>query len=66
MIVFDEAFKLSAEFGGMDHFDIPHDIGVLRLALNREIVYKFLKGKNAPSTSTGICSDGACSSKDTF
>ncbi|NVM78882.1 Mor family transcriptional regulator [Duganella sp. SG902] len=45
MIGFDEACKLSAEFGGMDHFDIPRAAGAIRLVRNREIVYKFVKGK---------------------
>ena len=45
LIGFDLALKLAAEFGGMDHFDIPRAAGALRLVRNREIAEKFIKGK---------------------
>ncbi len=45
LIGFDLALKLAAEFGGMDHFDIPRAAGALRLVRNREIAEKFVKGK---------------------
>jgi hypothetical protein len=46
LIGFDVALKLAAEFGGMDHFDIPRAAGALRLARNRIIAEKFVKGKS--------------------
>ncbi|WP_254504350.1 Mor transcription activator family protein [Duganella vulcania] len=45
LIGFDLALKLSAEFGGMDHFDIPRAAGALRMVRNRDIAEKFIKGK---------------------
>ena len=45
LVGFELALKLSAEFGGMDHFDIPRASGALRVVRNREIVEKFIKGK---------------------
>ena len=46
LIGFEQAVKLSAEFGGMDHFDIPRAAGALRLVRNRQIAEKFIKGKS--------------------
>lgn len=46
LIGFDLALKLAAEFGAMDHFDIPRAAGALRLVRNREIAEKFIKGKS--------------------
>jgi hypothetical protein len=45
LIGFELAVKLAAEFGGMDHFDIPRAAGALRVVRNRDIVEKFVKGK---------------------
>lgn len=46
LIGFEQAVKLSAEFGGMDHFDIPRAAGALRVVRNRQIAEKFVKGKS--------------------
>ena len=40
----DAACKLSAEYGGLDHFYIPRAAVALRSARNTEIVDKFVKG----------------------
>lgn len=40
----DAAFKLSGEYGGLDHFYIPRAAVALRSARNTEIVDKFVKG----------------------
>jgi hypothetical protein len=46
LLGFDLALKLSAEFGGMDHFDIPRAAGAVRVVRNRQIAEKFIKGKS--------------------
>lgn len=45
LIGFETALKLSKEFGGMDHFDIPRATGALRVVRNRQIADKYVKGK---------------------
>lgn len=44
LIGFETALKLSKEYGGPDHFDIPRAVVALRAARNNEIADKFVKG----------------------
>ena len=46
LIGFDLAAKLSAAFGGMDHFDIPQGMNAVRLVRNRQIAQKFIAGES--------------------
>lgn len=45
LIGFEAACKLSSEFGGMDHFDIPRAVSAVRAVRNAELAEKFRKGK---------------------
>ena len=45
LIGFDVACKLSAEYGDMDHFEIPRAAGAIIAARNKHILKKFIKGK---------------------
>jgi hypothetical protein len=46
LIGFETALKLSSEYGGLTHFDIPRAVAALRSARNAEISDKFIKGKS--------------------
>ncbi|MYM32241.1 hypothetical protein GTP58_28305 [Duganella sp. CY15W] len=46
LIGYEAACKLSAEFGGMNHFDIPRAAKALRVVRNREIIEKFISGNS--------------------
>lgn len=55
LIGFETALKLSKEYGGLDHFDIPRAVVALRAARNNEIADKFVKGATLRQLALTYC-----------